>query len=625
MVSDTAGGALPSTGRSYEVIVTEPNDDQAEATSRTESSWWHRGAEGLVVFLAQLVVAVYATWPLLGSMGRKAVSDLGDPLLSAWLFGWGAHQAVDAPLRLFDANMFFPEGLTLAFTENMLGLSLPVAPVFWITGNALLAENLALMLYIAASGLGAYLLVRELGVPRLLSFACATAYAVTPYRITQMGHPHVVGTHWLPFILLMLVRLSPRDLPVPVVRRRVAVLALLVALQTWSSLTGAAMAGVVIGSWAVWIVVRDRRRALRPLVRAGGATLVGLVLAVPVVLPYVVIRERHPGYRHPEAVALSNSAKPASYLAARGGGPGLDKVYEELTEHFADPAETPEKRLFPGAWLLLASVAGLVILLVRRSAGGSLGVLGLVISGFAFVFSLGPRVGAKPGGIPLPFFVFVKLIGGLTRVPARLGIVVPLGLVLVAGAGLTKLRPRTRTAVAAASLVFVLVEAAPQALTLVPAPVVTSVHRATAARQGAVFALPTTELDVRGAVLEGSVPVDAQHLYLSTAHFRPLVNGYAAYHPGSYWGLVKAVQDFPSEQGFAALKLRAVRTVVVQTDLVARSTQWPDVVARLRAWPGVTEIGSDRGVVAFDVTVAVSAAVVPVEVAAAPTTTTASP
>jgi hypothetical protein len=560
-----------------------------------------------IVFVGLLGCAAFATWPFVADIATKAAFDPGDPLLSAWLFGWGAHAAVDAPLRLFDANMFFPQGLTLAFTENMLGLSLPFAPLFWVTGNALLIENVALIAYVAVAGLGAYLLVREIGASPLLAFVCAAAYAVTPYRLTQFGHPHVVGTHWLPFIVLMLLRLSQRDLAAAVARRRTIGLALFFTLQVWSSLTGAAMAGIIVGAWLIWLAARERRHMARPVVRVAAGLAAALVLSVPIIAPYVVVRDRHPGYRHSDEETRFFSAKPASYLSPRGGGALSADLYGELAERFTTPAENWEKRVFPGAWLLVASIAGLVILATHRFRQASVAGFGLVLTAVFFVFSLGPRVGGRADGVPLPFWVLQEVFGGLTRVPSRFGIVVPLGLALVAGAGLSRLPRRAGHVVGAISIVLVGAEMAPITMSVVPVPRITSAHRAVADREGTVLALPTTELLPSGAPDYSTLPVDAQHLFLSTAHFRPLVNGYGAYHPPSYWEVVGAVQDFPSANAFRVLKSRDVQTVVVQTELLARAKRWNDVVARLQGWPGVTEIASAQGVHVYDITGATTA------------------
>ena len=59
-----------------------------------------------------LALTAVMTWPQLAS--PYAVGDTGDPLFSIWRLSWVAHQLPRDPLRLFDANIFYPELRTLA-------------------------------------------------------------------------------------------------------------------------------------------------------------------------------------------------------------------------------------------------------------------------------------------------------------------------------------------------------------------------------------------------------------------------------------------------------------------------------------------------------------------------------
>src|SRR5439155_1755831 len=119
---------------------------------------WRRSAPHLFVGGWMVLVAIYATWPLAAHAGSQVAGNLGDPLEIAWRFAWGAHSVVHQPLHLFDANMFSPERGTLALSENHLGVSLPLAPIFWVTHNAVLVLNLEILLVLAAAGFGVYLL-----------------------------------------------------------------------------------------------------------------------------------------------------------------------------------------------------------------------------------------------------------------------------------------------------------------------------------------------------------------------------------------------------------------------------------------------------------------------------------
>ena len=80
--------------------------------------------------------------------------DLGpDTRLFLWTLGWDVHALVRQPLAIFDANIFYPESRTLAYSEHQIGSALFAAPVIAVTGNPLLAMNLVVLFSCALSGL----------------------------------------------------------------------------------------------------------------------------------------------------------------------------------------------------------------------------------------------------------------------------------------------------------------------------------------------------------------------------------------------------------------------------------------------------------------------------------------
>ena len=53
-------------------------------------------------------------------------ANTGDPALVAWIMSWDVHALVTHPLHLFDAPIFWPRTLTLAYSDLML----PAAPFY---------------------------------------------------------------------------------------------------------------------------------------------------------------------------------------------------------------------------------------------------------------------------------------------------------------------------------------------------------------------------------------------------------------------------------------------------------------------------------------------------------------
>ena len=76
--------------------------------------------------------------------------------------GWIYRQVLGDPRPLFDANIFHPEPLTLAYSDAMLLPSLTAAPLLAANLHPVLVYNLMLLSGFLFSGLVTYLLVQRL-------------------------------------------------------------------------------------------------------------------------------------------------------------------------------------------------------------------------------------------------------------------------------------------------------------------------------------------------------------------------------------------------------------------------------------------------------------------------------
>ena len=108
--------------------------------------------------------------------------------------------------------MFYPEPLTLAYSEHLIVSVLTAMPVFWLGGNALMAHNLVFLFSFALAGLGAYMLAFELTGSRPASLVAGLAFAFAPIRFGHLGHLQILTTQYMPFVLLYLHRLAQRPL-----------------------------------------------------------------------------------------------------------------------------------------------------------------------------------------------------------------------------------------------------------------------------------------------------------------------------------------------------------------------------------------------------------------------------
>ncbi len=79
-----------------------------------------------------VLLAVVHTWPLATAPGRLSRNDTADTVHHEWILAWDAHQLAHDPRHLFDANIFYPEPDTLAYSDHLIVQGVIAAPLFWL-------------------------------------------------------------------------------------------------------------------------------------------------------------------------------------------------------------------------------------------------------------------------------------------------------------------------------------------------------------------------------------------------------------------------------------------------------------------------------------------------------------
>ena len=317
------------------------------SSARTATAWY-------------LVATLALTWPAVTGLTRDIPWDLGDSLLNSWILGWDADHLLRflvgdfGALRGFwNANIFGPEPLALAYSEHLVALTIPILPVYAATRNLILCYNLLFLSTFVLSGLGTYLLVRDLtGTPKA-AFVAGLIYAFAPYRLGQFSHLQVLSSQWMPFALFgfrryfehlsksvppAAERVEGRRLPagsLALVGASAALVAQNLSCGYFVFFFSPLMIAYVlfeISSRRLW---RDRSVWIALSVAAVGVA----AATVPFLWPYLELRRRG---MPPRALAevSSYSADVFSYLTAHGA----HRLYAERIRGFPKP----EGDLFPG-------------------------------------------------------------------------------------------------------------------------------------------------------------------------------------------------------------------------------------------------------------------------------------
>lgn len=500
-----------------------------------------------------LGITLWLTWPL-GARMTTALSGSPDSLLNAWALAWNLHILPRAPLSLFDANIFAPRPDTLAYSEHLFGIVAVVWPVHWVTGNLVLTYNVAVLLSFVLSGVGMYLLVRDLTGDSWAGLIAGAIYLGAPFHFLHLLHLQLLALQWFPFVFWCLLRYF-RD-PKPRFLVGTVVFSLLQALSCNYYAVYLAFAIVVFGL-VLLVVARNLVTPRRVAELALGALAV-LVVALPFLLPYQRNRDRGFYRRYEDVVQFS--AVPSDYLrpTAFNDAPHLRWLPRQ---------QRSEKALFPGFLVIALAALGIYAGRGGDSARRLMWIFCCVLTILAIVLSLGPETAS---GTALPYRFFYRYLPGFgsIRAPARIFVLALLGGSVLAGFGasrLISLAHRRGTFIAIALLAGVLFEYQTGSLAraLPDAPTIPPVYAelAKTPAPGAVVELPLHEGE---AITEESLP-----MYYSTVHWKPLVNGYSGWWPNDYWELVGRLRHFPTSRSLRFLLERApVRYVVVHYDKI---------------------------------------------------------
>jgi hypothetical protein len=579
----------------------------------------NRARDAAAATAAYAALTIAFTWPLGAGLARDVPSDFGDPLLNAWILAW---DATHLGRGWWNANIFHPHPLALAYSEHLLPQAIQILPVYALTKNPILCYNLLFLSTFVLSGLGMFLLARELTGSRAAAFVAGLGFAFAPYRTASLPHLQVLSSAWMPFALLGFRRYFEAG--------------------RWRSLAGGSTAWVaqnlscgyyllffspVILFYIGWELV-SRRAGWRMLVGVASALACVALVTAPFAIPYLQLRQLGFGPR-PIAEIERFSADVYAYFTAdenlrvlgsvvrawpKAEGslfPGFTVValtVLALWRAFQARVNPPRPSAKVESLALLAAcaivlvpllgirlpivkitsvsratlVAAIVVVIVlawsrdaRRAVASWLqspvGFFTLAAL-FAIAMSFGPvihargRVVAQPG-IYAAFSDWVPGFDGI-RVPARFAMIVTLCLASIAAFAI-----RTVQAAAIAGILMLIeslavpipVNANSTDYTqphLAPLPARVSIHDAEQ-----LYAY-VSQLPDGAVLLElplGEPAFDVRYMFYSTRHWKPLVNGYSGGMPEDYNTLNFSLQDAldrPDRAWQALLQSGATHVVV---------------------------------------------------------------
>jgi len=491
-----------------------------------------------------LLLALAHTWPLALHLGSYSRNDNADTELNEWIMAWVAHQVPRDPIHLFEANIFYPAHDSLAFSEPLIVPALMGAPLAWAGASPVLVYNVVLILGFALTAFATCLLLEAWTGSLIAGLLAGSLFAFNTHTLTRFAHVQGIHLYGLPLALLAVDRLIRGGS-----YRTALALACWMAVLTYTSGYLVVFATVMIA-----MALLTRAREWWPRVRrvAPQFALAGVVTALavaPVYLPYRrAARDQH--MVRTLDVIKEYSATPKGYLATAG------RIHFSTWSggFFKDPVDS----FFPGFVILALAAVAIVLAFRRRSPPGdpvrARVVMLVAIGTVGVVLSLGTATPVY-GWL---FHVFPPMQG--LRAAARFGNLFLLAVAVLGGMGLALLKFPTnvrRYAIGAALVVLVNVESLRAPIAYVPFHGIPPIYRMLAEEPGPVV-LVEQPFFPRWAIFQ-----NAPYVLASTAHWRPLMNGYSGYTPDTYQKYADAFWYFPEDWAIQAMKDAGVTHVMV--------------------------------------------------------------
>ncbi len=511
-------------------------------TSPPGRPWWPVRA----AVYGLLLVAFTA--PVCLDPGSRSFAPGPDTRLYLWTLGWDLHALKTDPFHIFDANIFFPEKQTLAYSEHLIGAALLALPLSLFTANLDLILNFALLLATFLTALGCDRLARECGASPKGAVLAGIVGGFAGPRLTRLTQAHLATLHFVPWALAFAIRYLREG------RRRdlLATLALF-TLQAMTSGHGGLFLALALAIFLGGALGSRRLAPLKAIRDCGVAGLLLLLVNVPLVIPYYQVRGR---------VGLTRGIEDASGYAPSVGSwlqsPTRTQTLLTSSLHLLRPSiESANAALFPGFVFLGLAACGCLGLVRYREARTMAAVSMAVLAFLTFWLALGPSFG-------LYRLVYAIIPGfDLIRVPSRFFLVTLTSLSTLAALGLDRIR---RPALAWAFILLATIECIPVAWDAPHDPIVTPPIDAWLATQPRPFRvvevpIPLPDNSVRQARFH------SEFMIHGASHWQPMVNGYSSLVPPFHLRLYAELHEFPTESGLAELERMGVNYIIVHTDM----------------------------------------------------------
>ncbi|MBU2229220.1 hypothetical protein KJ810_02320 [Patescibacteria group bacterium] len=545
----------------------------------------------ILVILLFIVLTVITTYPLAGHLNNW-VHDGADPYFITWTLAWDVHAFQENITNIFNANIFYPNENTLAYSEHIIGTAVLAWPIIALTSNPILAYNLVTLLFFVLAAYCMYLFLYYLTKNSAVSIIGAIIFGFNPFRVVHFSQIHLQVIFFFPLMLLILHRLvdSKKN------RNFIYLIIAYISLGYMSSHYFLMMA-IVIATFIIFYFAAIKKRfPEKQFVFKFALSLLVIFLAVfPVLYPYLLVHDES-GYVRSYGLIEYYSPDIVDYL-----------TFSPFVAEIIGNPNNMEKVLYTGFTVLILFIVSICIIVKRRIQNQKtvyISSLYILIGIICFMLSFGVMVNFSntDAGIAGPYVLLYKFVPGFDglRALGRFFVVVLLSISVIIGLGLNQLLKRIKkrylyggTVILVSSLLmleFLWIppfQPVPYREVLVDEKV-PEVYRWLADQEGdpVILELP----------LDSNIVKTAEYVYMSTYHWKKMFNGYSGFFPENFLELEDDIMlNFTSPETQSRISGYGINYVIVhfdvQSQFIMQTT--PEGLDQLPSLELIEQFGND--------------------------------
>lgn len=526
----------------------------------------------LVILIISALTVIF-TYPLIRYIEYRSIGHLDDPKLNMWIINWGCHQLLNQPSKLYQANIFYPYKNSLAFSDNLVGLSILALPVYLFNKNPILIYNITLLVSFILIGVGVYLLVYRLTGNYYAAVMAAIIYNFCPGHLLRYSQIQIFTTQWTIFTLLYLHKFIEKSS-----LKNILLFSLFFTFQSASGAYNAVYQLLLVGIGIIYFTIAKKKyREHLFFPKLALLLLLCFSLSFILFLPYLQVHKEYGMVRSIEIVE-QYSPNWQSYFAVP------TNLYQKIAAHskwFKNSVLKQAKAyLFPGIIPIVLAGLSVTAFSAKRNKNSkrrkdssflnkqkfticSEQLFYLIIGVLFIIFSLGTK-------FPLYKYLYKSLlIFRLIRVPSRMFLITILSLSILSGYSIAKLLNSIRNkhfVIFIGILIPLLffVESTvfpPTPWPMMPYNNVPPIYLWLAQQPGK-FAIIEFPFDRNYA---------NSYMLFSAFHWKNLVNGRSGFEPKDYLALERKLKAFPHGNTLNRLeKILGLKYIVVHPQLYSK-------------------------------------------------------